>query len=231
MDLPTLLPPRSLHAQAVACFLQPLAGGRWRERDAEGAVPHSVCCVTSAPQEPQSRSCSVLHGPRACFMRWLWVEASLVLGCARGERCPWDNTPQRMLRRHLPLLEEKFQHISLRSLCRPLHPEFAALGGSSSVSFGLDPVSAVNSKACQLRWEMPANQWRPLLPYPSFSVCSQVLLVFTEFCGTKYRCLSPTPGKQNLAHPPGDLFFHSSLQAIALTYGLASFPLLPLISI
>lgn len=138
MDLPTLLPPRSLHAQAVACFLQPLAGGRWRERDAEGAEPHSVCCVTSAPQEPQSRSCSVLHGPRACFMRWLWVEASLVLGCARGERCPWDNTPQRMLQRHLPLLEEKFQHISLRSLCRPLHPEFAALGGSSSVSFGLD---------------------------------------------------------------------------------------------
>lgn len=129
---------------------------------AEGAVPHSVCCVTSTPQKPQSRSCSVLHGPRACFMRWLWVEASLVLGCARGERCPWDNTPQRMLRRHLPLLEEKFQHISLRSLCRPLHPEFAALGGSSSVSFGLD--------LCQQ--SLPAevgDASKPVAPSPALS--------------------------------------------------------------
>lgn len=37
-------------------------------------------------------------------------------------------------------------------------------------------------------------------------------------------CLSPTPGKQNLAHPLGNLFFHSNLQATTLTtrFGILS---------
>lgn len=60
-------------------------------------------------------------------------------------------------------------------------------------------VSAGNSKGCQLSWEMPANQWRPLLPYPPFSVCSQVLAVLTGFCGIKYTPSLPHPRKAKLS--------------------------------
>lgn len=194
MDLPTMLPPRSLRAQAVPCFLQPWAEGR--------KVATQGCRGDSAPQcvwrdphaqEPQSRGCSVLHRPWACFMGWLWVEASSGLGCAWGEMCYWNNTPQRMFQRHSPLPEEKFQHVSLRSLCRPLHPEFAALGGSSSVSFGLHLCQQGTAKPAS--WRGRCQQTSGALScLISFSVSSQVLAVFTMFCGIKYP-----PGKAKLS--------------------------------
>jgi len=38
---------------------------------------------------------------------------------------------------------------------------------------------------------MSANQWRPLLPHPSFLVCSQVIATFTGFCQTEILSVSP----------------------------------------
>lgn len=133
--------------------------------------------------------------------------------------CPWDNTP----RRHLPLLKGKFQHVSDLSA---VHFIPSSLHSVEAVQSALDCICASREQQ-----SLPAevgDASKPVAPSPAssflFGLQPSPRCLYRVLWDKTPAVFSRTPGKQNLAHPPGDLFFHSSLQATTLTYGLASFP-------